>query len=110
MSATLGGIAESRIFSRLPDIVPRQIAGETILVPVRGELARLQQLFVLDEVGEHIWNLIDGARGTESLLSAVVKTFEVDVDTAREDLVEFLSDLEDAGLVVAAGGPSPPAE
>lgn len=108
MARTPDGNSGERIFSRLPDIVPRHIAGDTILVPVRGELARVQQLFVLDEVGEFIWNQIDGVRSTQALISLVLQSYDVDEGTAQEDTLEFLTDLEDAGLVVARLESPPP--
>ena len=92
-------IAPGAVFSPLPDIVPRQIAGDTILVPVRGELARLERIFVLNAVGEHIWGLLDGHLTVAEVCAKVVEAFEVDEATAQRDVMEFLADLEDAELV-----------
>ena len=50
------------VYARTPDIVPRQIAGDTILVAVRGELARLERIFVLNTVGEYVWAVLDGKK------------------------------------------------
>jgi Coenzyme PQQ synthesis protein D (PqqD) len=91
------------IFSRQPDVVPRAIAGETILVPVRGELARLQQIFVLNPVGEHIWHQLDGSRAFGAILQSLVEAFDIDDADARSDLLEFLAELEDAGLITPVG-------
>ena len=95
-------ITPDAVYSRLPDIVPRRIAGDTILVPVRGELARLERIFVLDAVGEHIWEALDGQRTTWELLESVLACFDIDEATARADLGEFLADLGDAGLITPA--------
>ena len=81
----------------------REIAGETILVPVAGELARLQEFFVLDEVADFIWQRLDGTTTVDDLAAAVTAEFEVDPDTARHDLAAFVSELEEAGLVRSAG-------
>ena len=32
------------------------MAGETFLVPIRGHLADLQELFVLNEAGQRLWD------------------------------------------------------
>jgi hypothetical protein len=98
----------STVFRRLPDIVPREIAGETLLVPVRGELAQMKQIFVLNPVAEHIWHNLDGSRSAESIVSDVVKDFEIDEETARSDLLEFLAELEEAGLIVSVADPAGP--
>lgn len=90
--------ADDRVYTRAPDIVPRKIAGDTILVAVRGELARLERLHVLNTVGEHIWGLLDGRRTVAEICTDVAATFDVDPGTARGDVAEFLADLENAGL------------
>ena len=87
------------VYSRQPDIVVRQIAGETLLVPVRGELARLDRIFALNSLGEFIWVALDGKAAIAEVCSSVTAAFDVDESTAREDVIEFVSDLEDAGLV-----------
>ena len=93
MSRTINGVSGGRIFSRLPDIVPREIAGETILVPVRGELARLDRIFVLNSLGEFIWHALDGHATIAEISAAIVDAFEVDADVANDDLIEFVCDL-----------------
>ncbi|MGD9253630.1 MAG: PqqD family protein [Holophagae bacterium] len=81
----------------------REIAGETILVPVAGELARLQEFFVLDAVADFIWQRLDGKTSVNDLVTAMTSEFEVDPDVARSDLVTFVAELEDAGLIRGAG-------
>lgn len=90
--------ARTAVFARAPDIVRRRIAGETILVPIRGEMARLDELFVLNSVGEHIWNLLDGRHTVAEVCAEVSRTFETDEVVVFDDVEEFLADLADAGL------------
>jgi hypothetical protein len=86
------------VYARTPDIVPRQIAGDTILVAVRGELARLERIFVLNSVGEHVWAVLDGKKTVQDVTGSVCESFDIDEATAQTDVSEFLADLEDAGL------------
>jgi hypothetical protein len=98
-------VSPGTVYARTPDIVPRQIAGDTILVAVRGELARLEQIFVLNSVGEYIWDILDGEKTVADVAGGVRETFDIDGATALSDVSEFLADLEDAGLaaVVSSG-------
>lgn len=82
-----------------PAVVTREIAGETLLVPVRGRLAQLQQLFVLNPVAHFIWQQLDGTRDVAALHGAVLERFEVEADEARRDLLSLLHDLAEAGLL-----------
>ena len=81
------------------NIVTRRIAGETILVPIRGTLADLQRLFVLEGLGEFIWERIDGLRTTDEVLQEILAEYEVPADDARRDLQEFLVALTETDLI-----------
>jgi hypothetical protein len=102
MSDPEASIADDAVYLRQPDIVVRRIAGDAILVPVRGELARMERIFVLDEVGEHIWEALDGRRTARELVESIVGSFEVGEEVARADLAEFVAELADAGLITAS--------
>lgn len=91
-------VAPGAVYERTPDIVPRHIAGDTILVAVRGELAKLERIFVLNTVGEHIWQILDGGKTVADIADSVREAFDIDEATALADVTEFMADLEDAGL------------
>ncbi len=91
-----------RIFRQQQEMVTREIAGEVILVPVRGKLAQLQRIFVLNPVGAYIWGRLDGERDLEAIRQGLVDTFEVTSGAAEADLLEYLGALQDADLVAEA--------
>ena len=91
-------VVPGAVYARTPHIVPRQIAGDTILVAVAGELARLERIFVLNTVGEHIWHILDGEKTVADVARSVLETFDIDEPTALADAAAFLFDLADAGL------------
>ena len=49
-----------KVFIKNEEVISRKIAGETILVPVRGRLADMRRIFTLNPVAEYIWHRIDG--------------------------------------------------
>ena len=85
-------------------VVMREIAGETFLVPIRGTLAELQDLFVLNAVGQWVWERLDGAHTAEDLQTEACSAFDVTADVARADVDAFLVDVLEAGLVEEVGG------
>lgn len=93
---------ERSLFSQAQGLVVRRIADETILVPTTGELAAMQKVFVLDEVGEFVWGLLDGRQNIEALARSLSEEFAVSFDQAREDVGEFIGELVDAGLVLCS--------
>ena len=84
------------------EFVTRRIADETIIVPVVGGVGDLDAIFTLNEVGSHIWALIDAPTTVHAIVEDVGRTFDAPPDRAERDVVEFLDKLADAGLIRAA--------
>ena len=91
------------IFRKREEIVCRDIAGETILVPIRGKLADMQQIFALNPVAEYIWRQMDGKRSVEDIRNCVMARFDVEQEQADSDIQEFIAELREAGLIEEAG-------
>lgn len=99
-----------RVLAPKEALVAREIAGEVILVPVRGKLAQLKRVFVLNPVGAYIWGQLDGHRDLTTIHRGVVEMFEVTDAEAEVDLFEFIGSLEEAGLLTECEvGPVPKA-
>ncbi len=92
--------AAAQLLRKNGDAVTRTIAGETLLVPIRGRLADLRQIFSLNPVAAHVWESIDGAHDISGLAHEVAAVFDVDREQAVSDVRVFVRQLVDAGLVV----------
>ena len=84
--------------SKKTDVVQRVVAGEVFLVPIRGHLADMQELFVLNETGRWIWEHMEGECALDDLARGLAEEFEVDEATARQDVEAFAGNLIEAGL------------
>lgn len=87
------------LFSRVKDFAVRVIAGETILVPIRSGVADLDSIFLLNETGSVVWEMVEGVSGSDELVDVVVERFDVSREDATRDVAEYLSTLEQAGLI-----------
>lgn len=81
------------------ELIRRSIAGDTVLVPVGRTVYDANGLFVLNELGDFLWERLPAAEDAEALLAAVLEEYEVDADTARRDIAAFLADLARHGIV-----------
>ena len=81
------------------EFVTRQIADETIIVPIVGGVGDLDAIFTLNEVGSYIWRLTEQPTTVSALAEAIGRTFDVPSDRAELDVVEFLNKLAEAGLI-----------
>ena len=87
------------VFRPRGETVRRVIAGETILVPIRGRTADMQSLFALNPTATFIWERVDGTRSIEQILVDILAAFEVEREEAREHLLSFLTLAQNQGLV-----------
>ena len=92
-----------KTFTKNENIVRRDIADETILVPIRGNLADMQRIFTLDAVADFIWKQLDGKQTLGEIHTAILKNFDVEADQAALDLNEFIDELQKANLINEAG-------
>ncbi|MFZ2198247.1 MAG: PqqD family protein [Thermodesulfovibrionales bacterium] len=90
------------VFKKRGEIVSRAIAGDTILVPIRGKLADMQVIYSLGPVAALLWEQIDGRNTNEILLAKVLENFEVGQEEAQQDILEFTEELLKAGLIEVA--------
>ena len=90
----------SRIIVQNDDIVSRDIAGETILVPIRGNLADMQNIFTLNKIGAFIWEKLDGKSPLSVTLGSLLDHFDVSSQEAENDILEFIDQVLETGLAV----------
>ena len=86
-------------FVKENDLVTRDVAGEKIIVPIKGHVGDLEGVFTLNELGVMIWQLINGQTTARELVEAVQNEYDVEAQEAEKDVVDFLRSLEDAGLI-----------
>lgn len=81
------------IYTKHPDYVQRDVAGECILVPIRRTLTEANSIYVLNETGAALWNRIDGRRTTQEIITDFCGEYEVAVDQLAKDFTSLLDDL-----------------
>ncbi len=82
--------------------VTRQIADETLIVPVTGHVMNLESIYVLNPVASRIWELLQSPTTADQISGVVADEFAVSQERAAADVREFLDVLAARGLVGAA--------
>lgn len=80
-------------------VVARVIAGETLIVPVRGGVGDLASIYSLNELGSFLWRQLQPAKTCEELVSLVLDEYDVTAEMAEQDVRTFLDKIKDVGLV-----------
>jgi len=88
-----------RHFAKNTDWVTREIAGETIVVPIRSHVGDLESIYTLNELGTEIWKFIDGKTSVGQIVESICRDYEVQPEVAQKDILDFLESIEAAGLI-----------
>lgn len=83
----------------VPGFVVRQIAGETIAIPAGTAARELSGLLALNGSGQFLFELLQTEQTEDSLVKAMLDTYEIDEATARADVVEFVEILRSSGVL-----------
>jgi hypothetical protein len=81
------------------ELITREIAGETVLVPVGKSVYDANGLFVMNELASFIWKLLPNAESQEEICKAVLEAYDVDAETAAKDVAEFLDKLREMQIL-----------
>lgn len=75
------------------ELIKREIAGESFLVPLGKTVYDANGLFILSELGSFLWDRLSDAQSADDLLRDVLAEYDVDEATARTDIEAFLEKL-----------------
>src|ERR1700733_2138492 len=99
--ADQGGPQLEQVYVRSQAVVSRRVAGETLVVPVRGKVGDLASIYSFNQTGSLIWQSLESPKGFAELVSIVEQEYTVEHDLARRDVKQFLHDMLSADLVQA---------
>ncbi len=80
-------------------IVSREVAGETIVVPICKGVGDLDSVYTFNPVGRSLWRLLENGHSAAELADWVATHFEVDAQQALADVQTYLAELQEAGLI-----------
>jgi len=84
---------------RSSSIVSREVAGETIVVPICRGVGDLDSVYTFNSVGKNLWSLLEQGRTAEELAHWVATHYEVSAEQATADVQSYLAELQQVGLV-----------
>ncbi|GCD84102.1 hypothetical protein PTHTG4_31670 [Parageobacillus thermoglucosidasius] len=83
-----------KAFEVLKGTVFTEIEGEAVLLNISNGT-----YYGLDEVGVDIWKYMNKGRSFEEIKSYLVNEYKVQESIIEKDLIDFLTDLENKGLI-----------
>lgn len=84
---------------RNPDFVFRKVIEETILVPVHMNVAEMDCIYTLNEIGAFIWEKLETPLTFTQLQQCLFDEYDVPAEVLEADLQAFLDELLSIGAV-----------
>ncbi len=79
----------------------REAAGETVVVPFGEEALNFQGIISLNETGALLWRQLEQGCEVDTLVKALLNEYEIDADTANDDVKDFVEKVKKAGVLDA---------
>lgn len=75
------------------EFILREIAGDYVIIPIGKTALSFNGLISVNEVGAFLWNMLQQDVTMDDLVTGVLAEYDVDEETAREDIQEFIDQL-----------------
>ena len=90
---------EQARYQRNPNFVFRRIVDEAVLVPIHGDVADMECIYTLSDVGAFVWSRMETAATTHELQAAVLEEYSAEPAAVASDLEAFLREMLSIGAV-----------
>ena len=77
----------------------KEVAGNNIIVPIGDNLVDFSAMITINETGAFLWKLLQNGAEIDELVTAMTGEFEVDENTAKEDINDFVNVLKEKGIL-----------
>ena len=81
------------------EFVLRNIAGDTILVPLGNTALDVNGLIILNELAAFIWENLPEAADEAAIVSRILEEYEVSREEAEADTADFLAKLRELDII-----------
>ena len=91
-------ITPETVISQIEEIVASDIDGETVMMSVENG-----KYYGLDDIGSHIWELIERPVKVSDLINTLIERYDVDHETCERDVLKFLNGLNEDEILAVPG-------
>ena len=81
------------------EVVLREIAGESLLIPVGQTALKIHGMITLSESGLLLWKRLQTECTEDELVEALLTEYQVDRETASADVKAFIRQMQEVGIL-----------
>lgn len=91
-----------KIYCKSDDVVAREIEGELIIIPIVSGVGDMEnEIYALDEIGQEIWNRIDGHRSINQIIDELESVFDASRETIQKDVLGLINEIVKRKIIIA---------
>ena len=90
---------ENWVYFRNPDFIFRRIVNELVLVPIHQDVADMDSIYTLNDVGAFIWDKLAEPLCITDLKEMILDQYEASAEQVISDLPTFLEEMVEFGAV-----------
>ena len=95
--------SQAELYIRSRAIVSRHIGGETLVLPVTGDVGDLTRFYTLNETASAIWDALEEPRSLGEICNVIEQKYEISKASVEEDMAFFVREMCSLGLVAVMG-------
>ena len=77
----------------------REVAGNYVVLPIGQATLDFNGMISLNGTGAFLFDLMKTETNEEEMLEKLLETYQIDEETAKKDVAEFVEKIKGAGIV-----------
>lgn len=86
-------------YQRNAAFISRKIVEETVLVPIHNNVADMNCIYTLNELGAFIWEQLEQPCTQARLNEVVLAAYDANPEILQQDISQFLAEMTEIGAI-----------
>lgn len=93
-----GGASSAELYIRSTAVVSRLVAGEMLVLPLRGDVGDLANFYTLNQTATTIWDALEESTTLSEISDVIGRKYEISKEQAERDVALCLQEMCSLGL------------
>ncbi|MCW3785913.1 PqqD family protein [Plebeiibacterium sediminum] len=89
----------SKVYCKSERFVEKSIGNEKVLVPLTDNVADMNHVLTLNEVGTFLYDQVNGEKSVSDILSLLLEEYDVSNEIAKKDIEQFINNTVSKGIL-----------
>ena len=81
------------------EFVINNVAGSNLVIPLDSDTVDFNKMITVNETGVFLWEGIESGKTEAELLESMLKEYDIDEETAKQDIKEFIDMLKENNIL-----------